>query len=76
MKSTSAAAQPARVLGVADVTLFMVTAGCSLQWTATAAATGPSSLAVWVLGALAMFLPLSVCVIFLASRYADEGGLF
>jgi amino acid transporter len=64
------------VLGVADVTLFMVTAGCSLQWTATAAATGPSSLAVWVLGALAMFLPLSVCVIFLASRYADEGGLF
>jgi len=76
MKSTSAAAQSARVLGVADVTLFMVTAGCSLQWTATAAATGPSSLAVWVLGALAMFLPLSVCVIFLSSRYADEGGLF
>ena len=64
------------MLGVADVTLFMVTAGCSLQWTATAAATGPSSVAVWVLGAVAMFLPLSVCVVFLSSRYPEEGGLF
>lgn len=75
-ESTSATPQPPRVLGVADVTLFMVTAGCSLQWTGTAAATGPSSIAVWVLGALVMFLPLSVCVVFLASRHPEEGGLF
>ncbi len=31
-------ARPPRIMGLADVALFMVTAGCSLQWTAVAAA--------------------------------------
>lgn len=65
-----------RSLGVRDVALFMVTAGCSPQWAATAASAGPSSLVVWILGGLGMFLPLSVCVVFLSSRYPDEGGLY
>jgi len=65
-----------RALGVRDVALFMVTAGCSVQWATSAAAAGPSSLLVWVFGGLAMFLPLSVCVVFLSSRYPDEGGLY
>jgi amino acid transporter len=64
------------VLGLRDVVLFMVIAGSNLQWVATAAASGPSSLVVWVLGGLAMFLPLSVCVAFLASRIPDQGGLY
>lgn len=68
--------QPPRVLGLADVTLFMVTAGSSLQWTAVAAAAGPSALLVWLLGGLGFFLPLSVCVVFLAGRYPEEGGLY
>ena len=72
----SAPAQPERTLGLTDVTLFMVTAGSTLQWTAVAAAIGPSSLIMWVVGGLAFFLPLSVCVVFLASRHPDEGGLF
>jgi amino acid transporter len=72
----SASAQPERALGLTDVTLFMVTAGSTLQWTAVAAAIGPSSLIMWVVGGLAFFLPLSVCVVFLASRHPDEGGLF
>ncbi len=71
----SASAHTRRALGLADVTLFMVTAGSTLQWTAVAAAIGPSSLIAWVLGGLAFFLPLSVCVVFLASRHPDEGGL-
>jgi glutamate:GABA antiporter len=71
----SASAQPARTLGLADVALFMVTAGSTLQWTAVAAAAGPSSLLVWLLGGVCFFLPLSVCVVFLASRHPDEGGL-
>ena len=53
----------------------MVTAGCSLQWTATAAATGPSSLLVWFFGVVGMFLPISVAVVFLSAAYPDEGGL-
>jgi glutamate:GABA antiporter len=63
-------------MGLADVVLFMVTAGCSLQWTALAAATGPSSLIVWVCGGIGMFLPISVSVVFLSARYPDEGGLY
>jgi hypothetical protein len=38
-----------RTLGVVDVALFMVTASCTLQWTAAAAAIGPSSLVIWLL---------------------------
>jgi amino acid transporter len=63
-------------MGLADVALFMVTAGCTLQWTALAAATGPSSLIVWVCGGIGMFLPISVSVVFLSARYPDEGGLY
>jgi amino acid transporter len=65
-----------RTLRLRDVVLFMVTAGTNLQWVATAAAAGPSSLVVWVIVGLMMFLPLSVCVVFLSSRHPDQGGLY
>jgi amino acid transporter len=76
MSKTPQAPQLQRALGLRDVMLFMITAGASPQWAATAAAAGPSSLVVWILGALGMFLPVSVCVVFLSSRYPDEGGLY
>ncbi|MFM7783322.1 MAG: APC family permease [Gammaproteobacteria bacterium] len=65
-----------RSMGLRDVALFMITAGASPQWAATAAAAGPSSLVVWILGGIGMFLPLSVCVVFLGSRYPEEGGMY
>jgi glutamate:GABA antiporter len=65
-----------RALGLTDVTLYFVTACCSLQWVATAAAAGPSALTVWLIGALTMFVPLSVCTVWLASRHPDQGGLY
>ncbi len=65
-----------RALGPADVTLYFVTACSSLQWVATAAAAGPSALTVWLIGALTMFVPLSVCTVWLASRHPEEGGLY
>lgn len=65
-----------RTLGLADVVLFFVVAGSNLQWVATAAAAGASSIPVWVIGGLAMFAPLSIAVVFLASRHPDEGGLY
>ena len=73
--ASAAPIKPPRVMGLADVTLFMVTAGCSLQWTATAAATGPSSLIVWLFGVVGMFLPISISVVFLSAAYPEEGGL-
>jgi len=65
-----------RSLGLGDVILYFVTACTGLQWVAIAAAAGPSSLVVWVMGAFAMFLPLSVCTVALAARYPGEGGMY
>jgi glutamate:GABA antiporter len=65
-----------RTLGLADVVLFFVVAGSNLQWVATAAAAGASSIPVWLIGGLAMFAPLSIAVVFLASHHPDEGGLY
>jgi len=65
-----------RTLGLLDVLLFFVVAGSNLQWVATAAAAGASSIPIWLIGAAAMFAPLSIAVVFLSSRYPDEGGLY
>ena len=65
-----------RSLGLVDVALFFVIAGSNLQWVATAAAAGPSSITVWIIGALAMFAPLSIVVVYLGTRFPDEGGLY
>jgi amino acid transporter len=63
-------------MGFRDVLLFVVTAGTNLQWVATAAAGGASSLVVWVIGAGVMLLPLAFCVVAMSSRHPDEGGLY
>ena len=65
-----------RAMGLWDVTFFFVLAGTNLQWVATAAAAGPSSVAVWVIGFFAMFVPLVYVVVGLSSRYPQEGGLY
>jgi glutamate:GABA antiporter len=65
-----------RTLGLFDVALFFVVACSNLQWVATAAASGPSAVAVWIIGALAMFAPLSIAVVFLSSHHPEEGGLY
>ncbi|HEV3091942.1 MAG TPA: APC family permease [Candidatus Cybelea sp.] len=65
-----------RSMRLFDVVLFFVVAGSNLQWVATAAAAGPSSIAVWVIGCLAMFVPVAIAVVFLSSHYPDEGGLY
>lgn len=74
--SESRTATLAQTLGLRDVVLYFITAGVNLQWLATAAAAGPSSLVVWIIGAFAMFLPLGVCTVFLAARYPEQGGLY
>jgi amino acid transporter len=59
-----------------DVLLFLVTAGVNLQWVATAAASGPVVMVLWIVGMLSMSLPLAWCTIRLARRHPDEGGLY
>jgi glutamate:GABA antiporter len=65
-----------RALGFRDLILFYVVSGLSLRWIATAAATGPSAIAVWLTALCGFFLPLAVCVLDLSSRYPAEGGLY
>lgn len=65
-----------RTLGLIDIFLFFVVAGSNLQWVATAAAAGPSSIPVWLIGCFAMFAPLAIAVVFLSSRLPDEGGMY
>jgi amino acid transporter len=65
-----------RSLGLADVTLFFIITGSNLQWVAQAAAAGPSSLSVWLIGAAAMFVPLAIVVVYLSSHYPEEGGMY
>jgi glutamate:GABA antiporter len=59
-----------------DVVLYFLIACTNLQWVATAAAAGPPSLPVWLIGAVTMFLPLSLVVMRLSARYPDEGGMY
>src|SRR5580704_5971243 len=65
-----------RTMGPLDAVLFFIVASANLQWIAAAAATGPSSLTVWLIGGGAMFVPLAVVVVSLSRRYPDEGGLY
>src|SRR2546421_1093550 len=65
-----------RALTFRDLFLFYIVTGFSLRWVATAAAAGPSALAVWVIAALGLFVPLVFSVLELSSRYPDEGGIY
>lgn len=73
---TQNANRPKRVLGFRDLLLFYVVTGISLRWIATAAAAGPSSIVIWVGAWFCFYLPLSLSVLELSSRYPGEGGLY
>jgi len=65
-----------RSLGLADLTLFLVVAVLGTRWISTAAAVGPAALTLWLVGFVALFVPLAFTVVELTSRYPDEGGLY
>jgi amino acid transporter len=65
-----------RALGFRDLLLFYVVTTFGLRWMATAAAAGPSALAIWVLAAIGLFVPLVFATIELSSRYPQEGGIY
>src|SRR5690348_12579843 len=62
-----------RVLSLRDVVLFYVVAIVGPRWIASAAAAGPSSLVIWALACLGMFIPSAFCVLELSNRYPEEG---
>jgi amino acid transporter len=68
--------EPKRVLGLRDLVMFYVVATLSLRWIAVAAAAGPSSVIIWLIGLATIFIPLALCVMELSSRYPQEGGMY
>ncbi len=67
---------PRRALGLRDLVLFYVVVTLSLRWLPLAAAAGPSTIVIWLLGVVVIFLPLALCVMELSSRYPQEGGMY
>jgi glutamate:GABA antiporter len=65
-----------KAMGFPDLVLFYVVTALSLRWIATAAAAGPSSIVIWIAGCIAYFVPLTLCVLELSSRYPEEGGMY
>jgi amino acid transporter len=65
-----------RAMGFRDLIFFYLVTGFSLRWIAPAAAAGPSSVVIWILGALVFYLPMMFTVLELSSRYPEEGGLY
>ena len=77
-RETEGVPQPAlrRAMNFRDLLLFYLVTGFSLRWIAPAAAAGPSAVIIWIIAALALYLPLVLCVLELSSRYPEEGGLY
>src|SRR5215471_8624065 len=65
-----------RAMGLQDLVMFYLVTALSLRWIATAAAAGPSSIIIWIAGCAAYFVPLTLCVLELSSRYPEEGGMY
>ena len=70
------ATHPKRALGFRDLVMFYVVTTLSLRWIPVAASSGPSSIAIWIVGLLTIFIPLALCVMELSSRYPQEGGMY
>lgn len=73
---TDVAPQPKRVLGFRDLVMFYLVTTLSLRWIPVAASSGPSSIAIWLVGLFTIFIPLALCVMELSSRYPQEGGMY
>ena len=65
-----------KAMGLGDLVLFYVVTALSLRWIAAAAAAGPSSIVIWIVGCVTYFVPLTFCVLELSSRYPEEGGIY
>lgn len=72
------ASQPAlrRELRLPYVVLFNISAVIGVRWLAAAAHAGPGSLVLWLVAALAFFLPSALVVSSLAAKFPEEGGLY
>ncbi|MBV9769959.1 MAG: amino acid permease [Bryobacterales bacterium] len=65
-----------RELRLWHVVLFNISAVVGVRWLAAAAHAGSGSLALWLIAALAFFLPCALVVSALSELFPQEGGLY
>jgi amino acid transporter len=65
-----------RAIGPWDLLLFNVASVLGPRWIAVAANNGPSSISLWVLAAVLFFLPTTMILTELSTRFPEEGGLY
>lgn len=65
-----------KTLRTRDLVLFNVAAIVGMRWIALAAHSGPSSILLWILAAVAFFIPQGLAVTALTSAIPEEGGLY
>ncbi len=65
-----------KTLRTLDLVLFNTVAIVGLRWVALAGHSGPSSLTLWLLAALAFFIPHGLSVMTLSSALPKDGGLY
>jgi amino acid transporter len=65
-----------RVMGFWDVLLFNIAAVLGPRWIAAAAHNGTSSISLWVLAAVFFFVPTTLVITELSTRFPEEGGLY
>jgi glutamate:GABA antiporter len=65
-----------RQLDTRDLVLMNVAAILSPRWMAFAAASGPSSIGLWIAASVFFFVPNALCVTALSSAFPQEGGLY
>ncbi|MGH9746165.1 MAG: APC family permease [Candidatus Acidiferrales bacterium] len=64
------------VMGVWDVLLFNIATVLGPRWIASAAHNGTSSISLWILAAVFFFVPTSLVIVELSTRFPEEGGLY
>jgi amino acid transporter len=65
-----------RELRLWHLVLLNISAVAGVRWLAAAAQAGPGSLTLWLLSALAFFLPSALVVSSLSARFPEEGGFY
>src|SRR5579875_2245210 len=75
-KAGDAKKQLLRVMGFWDVLLFNIATVLGPRWIAAAAHNGTSSISLWVLAAALFFLPSTLIIAELSTRFPHEGGLY
>lgn len=65
-----------KALGLWDVVAMNIVAVVGLRWIARSARLGAPSVTLWVLAAMAFFVPLAIAVSRLSQRYPEQGGIY